>query len=337
MRQKFLWISIAVFFVSIVLLAYFFSSFKKAKKNTAISSSTAPALWNPPDTNLLPHDSTGILIRYGRELIIHTAKYLGPKGSVAQITNGMNCDNCHINGGTTLLANNFSITAVSYPKFRKRSNSIENLVSRINGCFKRSLNGEEPGDSSREMKAMIAYIKWVGNIEKENKKNVFGTATEKLPFLSRAADTLKGKDIFMAQCQVCHGENGEGKFLVGGVEYLYPPLWGRKSYTNGAGLYQLSNFAGFVKNNMPFGTSYKKPFLSNEQAWDVAAYINSKPRPAFKELLKDWPDISGKPADYPFGPYVDSFPESQHKYGPFNPIVSAEKNYKNQKEELSKK
>ena len=83
---------------------------------------------------------------------------------------------------------------------------------------------------------------------------------------------------------------------------------------------------------MPFGTSYKKPYLSNEQAWDVAAYINSRPRPAFKELQKDWPDISGKSVDYPFGPYIDSFSESQHKYGPFNPIVSADKKIKKSKE-----
>ena len=336
MHRKILWTSIAVFFILILIVIYFFPIKKKIKKNTAIAF-TADSLWTPPDTNLLPHDSIGNLIRYGRELIVHTAKYLGPKGSVAQITNGMNCDNCHINGGTTLFANNFSITAVSYPKFRKRRNRIENLVMRINGCFKRSLNGEVPGDSSRQMKALVTYINWVSNKANKGRKNIFGTATEKLPFLSRAADTLKGKDIFMAQCQVCHGQNGEGKFLEGGREYLYPPLWGKQSYTNGAGLYQLSNFAGFVKNNMPFGTSYKKPFLSNEQAWDIAAYINSRPRPVFKELLKDWPDISGKPVDYPFGPYIDNFPESQHKYGPYKPILSA--SGKNQKptEVLSKK
>ena len=325
----------AVFFILIILAIYFLPLPQKTKSTAA--SYIESVLWNPPDTNSLLHDSVGNLIRYGRELIVHTAKYLGPKGSVAQITNGMNCDNCHIDGGTQLFANNFSITGISYPKFRRRSNKTENLVMRINGCFKRSLNGEEPGDSSREMKALIAYIKWIGNSVKENNKNVFGTSTEKLSFLSRAADTLKGKDIFKAQCSVCHGKNGEGKFLVDSREYLYPPLWGRNSYTNGAGLYQLSNFAGFVKNNMPFGTTYKKPFLSNDQAWDVAAYINSRPRPVYKELLKDWPDISYKPADYPYGPYVDSFPESQHKFGPFDPIVSAEKNYKNRKEELSKK
>jgi len=204
---------------------------------------------------------------------------------------------------------------------------------RINGCFKRSLNGKEPGDSGREMKAMIAYITWVGKDVQKNTKNVFGTSTEKLPFLNRAADTIKGKNIFLAQCSTCHGENGEGKFLEGGQEYLYPPLWGKHSFNIGAGLYQLSKFAGFVKNNMPFGTSYKKPYLSDEQAWDVAAYINSRPRPGFKDLQKDWPDISGKSADYPFGPYIDSFSERQHKYGPYNPIVSEDKKIKKSNEE----
>ncbi len=296
-------------------------------KNAAKTSFTVSTLWNPPDTSSLPQDSMGNLIRYGRELIVHTARYLGPKGSVAQITNGMNCDNCHIDGGTKLFANNFSLAAASYPKFRKRSNSIVNLVTRINGCFKRSLNGQPPGDSSREMKAMIAYIKWVGKDVKKD-ENIFGTFTEKIPYLTRAADTAKGKEIFLAQCTTCHGENGQGKFLEDGKEYLYPPLWGKHSYNNGAGLYQLSKFAGFIKNNMPYGTSYKKPYLSNGQAWDVAAYINSRPRQAFNDLKKDWPDISGKPVDYPFGPYIDSFPESQHKFGPYNPIVFADKKLK---------
>ncbi len=320
-------------FIVFIFLAFLFLPKKNKIKNTAKTSFTASTLWNAPDTNSLPHDSSGNLVRYGRELIVHTARYFGPKGSVAQITNGMNCDNCHIDGGTRILANNFSITAATYPKFTKRSNQTINLVMRINGCFKRSLNGQAPGDSGREMKAMVAYITWLGKDVKKETKSIFGTSTEKLPFLNRAADTIKGKNIFLSQCTTCHGENGEGKFLEGSKEYLYPPLWGKHSYNVGAGIYQLSKFAGFIKNNMPYGTSYKKPYLSNEQAWDVAAYINSRPRPGFKDLQKDWPDISGKPVDYPFGPYIDRFSESQHKFGPYNPIISADKKINKTQEE----
>jgi thiosulfate dehydrogenase len=34
----------------------------------------------------------------------------------------------------------------------------------------------------------------------------------------------------------------------------------------------------------------------------------------------DWPNISKKPIDHPFGPYADVFSEKQHKYGPYKPI-----------------
>ncbi len=67
---------------------------------------------------------------------------------------------------------------------------------------------------------------------------------------------------------------------------------------------------------MPYGVSWQNPELTNEKAWDVAAYISSKQRPQ-KFFLYDWPNIAKKPVDYPFGPYADSFSQAQHKYGPF--------------------
>ena len=70
---------------------------------------------------------------------------------------------------------------------------------------------------------------------------------------------------------------------------------------------------------MPFATTYEAPVLTAEEAWDVAAYINSQTRPV-KVFKQDWPDISSKPFDHPFGPFIDSFPESQHKLGPFGAI-----------------
>ena len=49
----------------------------------------------PLDTN-----QNGPLIRYGYALVAHTSKYLGPKGIVQHSTNGMNCQNCHLEAGT---------------------------------------------------------------------------------------------------------------------------------------------------------------------------------------------------------------------------------------------
>ena len=67
---------------------------------------------------------------------------------------------------------------------------------------------------------------------------------------------------------------------------------------------------------MPNPVNYHHPAISNEAAWDIAAFVNSQPRP-HKDQSKDWPDISKKPVDCPIGPYVDSYTEKQHKYGPF--------------------
>jgi thiosulfate dehydrogenase len=75
---------------------------------------------------------------------------------------------------------------------------------------------------------------------------------------------------------------------------------------------------------MPWGATYNAPQLTDEEAWDVAAYVNSMPRPS-KNLSADWPDISQKPIDHPFGPYADGFDETQHKFGPFQPIVDRRK------------
>jgi thiosulfate dehydrogenase len=78
--------------------------------------------------------------------------------------------------------------------------------------------------------------------------------------------------------------------------------------------------AGFVRHNMPLGTSFDAPVLSDADAYDVAAYINSLDRPSMSGLDKDYPVKMQKPVDAPYGPYVDGFPAEQHKYGPFGPI-----------------
>src|SRR5690606_21031005 len=90
------------------------------------------------------------------------------------------------------------------------------------------------------------------------------------------------------------------------------------------GLFRLSRFAGYIKANMPLGATYTAPQLTDEEAWDIAAYVNTMYHPK-KDISQDWPDISKKPVDHPFGPFTDEFTEDQHKYGPFKPIVEQRK------------
>jgi thiosulfate dehydrogenase len=276
-----------------------------------------------PDINELSNSESDNVILYGKKLIDSTANYFGPRGSIATNTNGLNCENCHRESGTKLYTNNFLAVASTYPKFRDRSGRLESIEFRINECLQRSLNGRGIDSLSKEMRAIVAYIKWTG-------KNVTSVApaggikSEELPFLQRAADPLKGKTNYLLKCKSCHGENGEGSLTVNSIAYKYPPLWGEHSYAVSAGMYRLTKLASFIKSNMPLGATYKAPLLNDEEAWDLAAYINTQPHPK-KMFRYDWPVLNTKPVDYPFGPYADSFLEVQHKYGPFWAIKSATK------------
>jgi thiosulfate dehydrogenase len=263
------------------------------------------------------------LISYGKELIANTSKYYGPKGSLGVKANTLNCQNCHLDAGSRQWGNNYKAVASNYPKFRDRSGTIETIQKRVNDCFERSLNGKALDSNSKEMLAIVAYIQSLGKDVPRGTKPE-GSGIRELPFQARAASPALGKTVYTSQCKSCHGQNGEGIKTPEGI-YVYPPLWGEASYNTGAGLYRLSRLAGYVKDNMPFNvSSHDKPVLTDEQAWDVAAYINSRPRPK-KDLSKDWPDVSKKPVDHPFGPYTDGFSEKQHKYGPYAPIVAARK------------
>jgi thiosulfate dehydrogenase len=242
-------------------------------------------------------------------------------GTIDRRQNGMDCQNCHLKAGRQPFGNNFGGVASTYPKFKERRGAVESINQRIADCFQRSLNGEAPDSTTREVRAMKAYMQWLGaNVPKGKKPP--GSGITALPFLQRAADPDKGKIAYNLQCSRCHGPNGAGLRNIGGPTYVYPPLWGDSSYNTGAGFFRLSRLAGFIRYNMPYGTDYRKTQLSDEEAWDLAAYINSQPRPA-KVFPEDWPDIRLKPVDHPFGPFVDSFPEQAHKFGPFPPIVQA--------------
>lgn len=331
MRPKIL---IGILILLFILAAVLFMTKPLNKQTEKLTESTNPPSaklvkpWIAPDTNSIPASEEGELIRYGRRLISHTSEYLGPKGSVAYVSNGMNCQNCHLNAGTKSFSNNFALVASGYPKFRKRSARVESIEFRVNDCLERSLNGKKIDSLSKEMRAYVAFFKWIGKDVKKGEK-ITDAAVEDLPFMDRAADPQKGKMVYNVKCYACHGKNGQGFMLADSTAYIYPPVWGSGSYNTGAGLLRLTRLAGFIKNNMPFGSTYQNPQLSNEEAWDVAAYISSQPRPK-KDFKNDWPNIAAKPVDHPYGPYANEFSEQQHRYGPFEPIKKA--NAKNKEE-----
>lgn len=314
MAGKFLYkpfiVSAAIFLVAVTFIK---CSAPAGKQQGPDAGATA---WHVPDTATIALSSNAALIRYGKELVINTAKYLGPSGSIAHISNGMNCGNCHLEAGTRLNANCFAMVASSYPKLRHRSGKVESVVYKINDCLERSLNGQRLDSLSKEMKAMVAYITWVGK-EVKPTETVKGTGVPVLPLLPVAASVERGQAVFNSRCASCHGINGAGLVKPDSSEYVYPPVFGDHSYNVSAGIFMLSRLAGFIKYNMPYTAVRQAPALTDEEAWNVAAFVNSQPRPE-KRFAGDWPVLSDKPVDYPFGPYADSFSETRHKYGPFN-------------------
>lgn len=248
---------------------------------------------------------------YGFQLISKTADHYGPGGRINIRSNGLNCTNCHLDAGKNLYAIPLTNVYLHYPRFRERSGTTESLYKRVSDCFERSLQRIAPDSNSREYGSIVAYLKWL------SEQSVTDTVDRSpLPFIARAADPDKGSRLYQMHCSRCHGTNGEGSRNADHMNFRYPPLWGANSYSTGAGMYQLTKLARFIKQNMPFDKPAGTVRLQDEEAYDLAAFINSQERASF-DISHDWPLISTKPVDYPFGPYADSFSADRHKYGPW--------------------
>jgi thiosulfate dehydrogenase len=288
----------------------------------------APDPWQVPDINALPEGPWKETVLYGRELITRTYAYLGPEvddRAMRYSGNNLACQNCHLQAGTQRYALPLVGVYGAFPTYMGRENEVRTLEERINGCFERSMNGRELPVDSDEMKAMLAYIQFLSTgipVGGETE----GRGSPQLAFLDRAADPERGEEVYNRNCALCHQPDGLGRRngVAGDARgYLYPPLWGPDTYNDGAGMTRLITSARFIRGNMPFGTTYENPVLSEEDAWDVAAYINSQMRPERANLDLDYPDRSRKPVDAPFAPHPDDFSLEQHRLGPFQPILDA--------------
>ena len=200
MKRIWLWslVFISVIAIGTWLLINSTNNSSSPKKISAIDSSSQKNnsdYWIAPDSTSIPSGTEGELIWYGRKLIANTSNYLGPNGTVAHISNGMNCQNCHLAAGTKPYGNNYGAVFSTYPKFRDRSGTVESIFKRVNDCIERSLNGKPLDSMSHQMQAIIAYISWLGKDVKKGVKPKGAGITE-LDFLNRAAEPEKGKMVF---------------------------------------------------------------------------------------------------------------------------------------------
>ena len=77
---------------------------------------------------------------------------------------------------------------------RSRSGTEANVAQRINACFKRSMNGSPLPNNIKELKAMVAYMKWLGKDVPKGEKP-YGAGPHDIEFLNRAADPQKGLHV----------------------------------------------------------------------------------------------------------------------------------------------
>ncbi|MCA0240886.1 MAG: c-type cytochrome [Proteobacteria bacterium] len=279
-----------------------------------------------PDPAQLPPGPQRDLVRYGEALTARTFAIIGPEVADPKMRhagNNLACTSCHQAGATKPFAMPWVGVSASFPQYRAREDDVSTVEERVNGCMQRSMNGRTLALDSREMKAYVAYIAFLSTgVPVGAPISGAGTLQSKVP--NRRADVAAGAQVYAAKCAACHGAEGQGQRVgkVGDAQgYAFPPLWGPDSFNNGAGMNRMLMATRFIRHNMPLGASHAAGQLDDDEAYDVAAYMLSQPRPVKANLEADFPARWNKPIDAAFPPYVLGFPPEQHRFGPFPPMA----------------
>jgi thiosulfate dehydrogenase len=249
-----------------------------------------PPVGGPPDS-LIPDGVAGASIRRGRAILEATRDSLP-----SHVGNALSCTNCHLDAGRRENGSWVGVHA-RYPQYRPRSNIVETIEYRVNDCLKRSMNGSPLDRDDTAMRDMIAYFAFL------SRGVPVGPAPRPAPgpWATMKRDTAAGRQVFAASCARCHGADGQGTAAG-------PPAWGPRSYNIGAGMARVFTAANFIRKNMPFD---QPGSLTDQQALDVAAFVNAHPRPDFKGKEYDWP-AGGAPPDVAYHVLSMDKPAASH-------------------------
>jgi thiosulfate dehydrogenase len=219
----------------------------------------------------LPSGKFGEYVLKGYKTFINTSK-MAPE--FVGNNNSLSCVNCHLNAGTKLDSAPLGHAFPNYPKYRKKNKKINTFANRLQGCFIYSMNGEKPPADSEVIKHLSAYAYWLAKGLPVGEKTKW-SGYQKIQDPPLKPSFERGEVVYKNHCLSCHGSNGQGRYSDNG-KTVFPPLWGEGSYNWGAGMHRINTAAQFIKANMPLGKGY---LLTDQEAWDVAKYINHHERP----------------------------------------------------------
>jgi thiosulfate dehydrogenase len=237
--------------------------------------------WQPPVVDSTPDDPLEASIYRGLALLTHTHDSLP-----SFVGGNLVCTSCHLDEGRRPNAAPLMGVMARFPRFIDRAGAVVPIEDRINYCFTRSVSGSRLPSDSREMQDIVAYLAYISKGVPTG-EHVRGEGFAPMPKLF--GDQTAGHKLFTANCARCHGNDGAG---IGPA----PALWGAKSFSIGASMARIEKAASFIRHNMPFD---KPGSLTDQQSYDIAAYITAMARPDQPGKESDWP-TGGAPSDVPY-------------------------------------
>lgn len=293
--------------------------------------------WREPDEARIPTGAAGEQIRDGIDLMRNTSQRVGnmaPDLSKRLSWNSLNCVNCHQAGPSGLPGTKkFTLSLINaindYPKFDPKSGKIISLEQRTIGMFgpgSIKMTAEIP-----EFQAIMAYLRWLAKDSTQD-AGMIGSGLMPIQAISRPADPVAGRKLYLLKCQACHGVDAKGQakpdFASGGG-YLFPPLAGDGAYDNAGHMFAIPLLARYIRASMPLGTTWDRPQLTVAEALDIAAFVNddATPRKQNPNRMKLYPNPVFRPQGFAIPENFVGQPPDAYKRAKFGPFKNINEHY----------